>query len=69
LVEDLLTKLLWLSANVHFRPEYAGIQTFTWRVDLLKWSLYEKESIEGVEPIRKDFWEYEGDASWEDFKR
>jgi hypothetical protein len=60
--EDLLTKLIWLEADVHLKREYSDIETFTWTVDLLKWNLQDKESIE---PIKKEHWFFEGDTSWE----
>jgi len=60
--EDLLTKLLWLSADVHFKPEYADIQTFKWRIDLLKWQITAGTQIESVKP---EYWEFEGDKTWE----
>lgn len=63
--EQLLTRLIWLSADVHFKVEYTGIQTFTWRVDLKKWSLYDKSQIE---PVKEEYWDFVGDRSWENFK-
>ncbi|WP_208306288.1 hypothetical protein [Hymenobacter defluvii] len=62
--ENLLTRLYWLSAAVHFKTEYTDIQTFTWEIDLDKWSIpYESNGT--ILPIKKDYWRYEGAQSWE----
>jgi len=34
--EQLLMRLWWLSATVHFEPEYCGIQPFEWNIDFPK---------------------------------
>ncbi|MDF2192755.1 hypothetical protein [Paraflavitalea sp. CAU 1676] len=60
--EDLLTKLLWTEADVHFQTEYSDIQTFTWHIDLKKWHIAAGEHIE---PIKPEYWEYEGSSFWE----
>lgn len=58
--EDLLSRLLWLEADVHFKTEYADIQTFKWRVDLKKWTLYDKVELE---PIKKEYWDFKGEIN------
>lgn len=59
--EQLLTKLYWIEAHVHFKPEYCGVMSFKWAVDLLKWNIGEEK----MNPIRKEFWEYEDLSGWE----
>ena len=63
--ENLLTKLLWQDADVHFKTEYTGIQTFTWAIDLKKWSLSQGSEFE---IIKREYWDFEGDLSWENIK-
>lgn len=57
--EDLLCKLYWVEAEVHFVTEYAGVQTFEWRVDLKKWCIKD-----GLTPIKKEYWDFQGQIDW-----
>ena len=59
--EKFLTRLFWLEADVHFKTEYSGIQSFTWYVDLSKW--YEQDSKE-LHPIQKQHWIHEEKNNW-----
>jgi hypothetical protein len=59
--ENLLTKLYWTEADVHFKTEYANIQTFTWRIDLKKWSLHQQEILH---PIKPEYWDFNGEINW-----
>ncbi len=59
--ENLLTKLYWTQAHVHFKTEYTGVISFEWRVDLEKWSINENQIV----PIRKEFWDFEDSDNWE----
>lgn len=59
--ETLLTKLVWKSAFVHFKTEYAEIQTFNWTLDLNKWTPSEKSNFE----INREYWSFNGDTTWE----
>ncbi len=61
--EDLLTKLYWLNADVHFKTEYSSIQTFQWDIDLSKWHIEHNENIL-ILPIKNTDWNFEGDDSW-----
>jgi hypothetical protein len=60
--EQILLKLYWTKAFVHFKPEYIGVISFSWRVDLLKWSIDEDD----IKPIQKEFWEFEDLNNWGD---
>jgi len=60
--EELLTKLYWTEANVHFKTEYTGVISFRWSVDLLKWSISKEEVIL---PIQRGFWDFEDVDGWE----
>jgi hypothetical protein len=59
--ENLLTRLFWIEADVHFKTEYASIQTFSWYVDLSKWSLPDSKELI---PIQKQHWIHEGEIDW-----
>ena len=59
--ENLLQKLYWTQAHVHFKTEYTGLISFEWRVDTHKWSIDEAPII----PIQKDFWDFEDTDNWE----
>lgn len=59
--EMLLTKLIWMEAFVHFKPEYADLQTFRWSLNLDNWDLDNEPRFE----IRPEYWDFEGDLSWE----
>lgn len=59
--ENLLTQLYWLEADVHFKTEYAGIQTFTWSLDLSKWTALD---IKEFTPIQRHNWIHEGEIDW-----
>jgi hypothetical protein len=48
--ESLLTKLLWTRAHVHFVTEYNSLQSFEWRIDLLKWSLRGATELKSISP-------------------
>lgn len=64
--EDLLKKLLWTEANVHFRTEYAGVQNFEWYIDLNKWHIpYAGDPAQPIEPIKREYWKFDGDLSWD----
>jgi hypothetical protein len=65
--EELLKNLLWLSANVHFQTEYSDLQTFKWRMNLKKWHI-ENDENKSFEPIKKEYWDFEGDMFWENLK-
>ena len=62
--EDLLTKLIWVEADVHV-TEFSETQAFTWTVDLLKWNFDDKEDLV---PIKKEHWISEGEHPW-DFEK
>jgi hypothetical protein len=59
--EILLTKLVWKSAFVHFNTGYAVTQTFEWRLDSNKWAPYDKSDFQ----IKPEYWDFEGDETWE----
>lgn len=59
--ENLLQRLYWTQAHVHFKTEYTGVISFGWRVDLKKWSI-DKNSIV---PIQRDYWSFEDSDNWE----
>ncbi len=59
--EVLLTKLVWKNAFVHLKPAYADVQTFVWTMNTNKWNPYDKEDFE----IKQEYWDYEGDKTWE----
>jgi hypothetical protein len=59
--EGLLTKLYWLEADVHFKPEYASVQSFFWRIDLKKWSPHTLETVSQISPTD---WDFEGKIDW-----
>ena len=59
--ETLLTKLVWKDAFVHFKTEYTDVQTFRWRLDSNKWTPYDRIDFE----IKKEYWDFEGDETWE----
>ncbi|WP_114779436.1 hypothetical protein [Botryobacter ruber] len=59
--ENLLTQLYWLEADVHFKTEYAGIQPFSWSLDLLKWTAVDNKELN---PIQKYHWTHEGEIDW-----
>lgn len=61
--ETLLTKLLWLNADVHIETEYTRLQTSRWHVDLSKWTLYEKTDLI---PIIPDYWEYSANHNFDE---
>jgi hypothetical protein len=61
--EQLLTRLLWLSATVHLQPEYAGIQTFQWRINPEKWRI-DYDDAQAIAPITPDAWFYTEDINW-----
>jgi hypothetical protein len=63
--ENLLTKLIWKDAFVHFKTGYTDIQTFKWRMDSNNRTLYEK-GVFGI--IERGSWDYEGDSTWENMK-
>jgi len=64
--EDLLTKLLWTGANVHFRTEYAEVQNFEWYINLNKWHIaYDGDPTQPIEPIKHEYWKFDGDLSWD----
>jgi hypothetical protein len=59
--ERLLLRLYWINAYVHFKPEYTGVFSFTWRVDVKKWSIGEG----AITPIKREFWSFEDLKGWE----
>ena len=61
--EQLLTKLYWLEAHVHFKTEYTGVISFRWSMDLSKWSIGKDEVIC---PVQRDFWNFEDVDKWEE---
>ena len=62
--EDFLTRLIFLEAVVHFRPEYASIQTNEWTVDILNYQI--KHDGQMPDPVIKENWTY--DSTWENEK-
>ncbi|QHT67438.1 hypothetical protein GXP67_12760 [Rhodocytophaga rosea] len=58
--ENLLQKLIWREAFVHFKTEYTDVQTFQWKIDSNKWSPYDKIEF-GI--INKEFWNFQGDQT------
>ncbi len=61
--EELLLKLYWTKAYVHFKPEYSGLISFKWTVDLKKWSIGEKVQV--ITSIKKEFWNFDDINGWE----
>lgn len=59
--ENLLQKLYWIEAHVHFKTEYTKVISFEWRVDLKKWSIKEGSIV----PIQKEFWDFKDLDDWE----
>ena len=59
--EVLLTKMVWKSAFVHFKTEYTDIQTFKWTLNSKKWAPYDKNEFR----IIQEYWDFEGDETWE----
>ena len=59
--EDLLTRLFFLEAVVHFKPEYSSIQTNEWSVNLLSYQIKHDNTM--PYPITKQDWTYE--STWE----
>lgn len=60
--EELLTKIYWTQAHVHFKTEYSDVISFNWRMDLKKWSI----DTEGAIPIIKEnYWDFEDTNNWE----
>ncbi|MDJ1494960.1 hypothetical protein QNI19_18625 [Cytophagaceae bacterium DM2B3-1] len=53
--ENLLSRLYWLEADVHIKPEYTHVQTFTWGVDLYKWNELDRKLLK---PIQKEYFVY-----------
>lgn len=51
--ENLLTKLVWQEAYVHFEPEFSTLQTFKWRMIRDKWNPQDKIVFE----IKPEYWE------------
>lgn len=58
--ELLLCRLFFLKAVVHFRPEYSGIQTNEWSIDLNRYQI--KHNSEMPRPIVKEDWIFE--STW-----
>lgn len=56
--EALLKKLYWQEANVHFNTEYTTLQTFSWRVDLLKYDFGDKTKMPPA--ITEAHWQFTG---------
>lgn len=61
--ENLLSKLIWSKAEVHFVTEYTGVQTFQWSIDFQKVNI--EKDIKSVKPFERRLWKYEGDESWD----
>ena len=59
--EELLLKLYWTKAYVHFKTEYTGVISFEWTVDLKKWSIGD----DNITSIKKEFWNFEDLNGWE----
>lgn len=59
--ESLLKQLQWSQAYVHFKTEYTGVISFSWRIDLKKMDLFAKEIL----PIKEECWEFEDLNDWE----
>jgi len=55
--EALLLQLFFTDAVVHFKPEYAGIQTNTWAVNFSRYEIEHDGKF--PRPVRKDDWDYE----------
>lgn len=56
--ESLLSKLFWLEAHVHFKTEYGELQSFTWRIDLLKYKIAHNDEMPA--PIKSTDWDFSG---------
>jgi len=54
--EALLKNLYWTNAWLHLKTEYSVLETFHWRVDLLK---YEIDHQKMPEPINESHWEWQ----------
>jgi hypothetical protein len=59
--ETLLTRLYWLQADVHFKPEYGSVQSFFWRIDLKKWAA---DPLQTIRPISPTDWDFKGEIDW-----
>ncbi|RQH12615.1 hypothetical protein [Okeania hirsuta] len=59
--EDLLLQMYWTQAHVHVKTEYSDIISFSWTLDLKKWSISE----EAIRPIKREFWDFEDADNWE----
>lgn len=57
--EDLLLKLLFVEAKVHFQTEYSELTTSSWSVDLLRYKVLHDGNM--PIPITKNDWDYESD--------
>ena len=58
--EDLLSKLIWIESNVHFKTEYSELQTLHWRVDLHKYDVRHDGSFPDL--INKS--QYRFESTW-----
>ena len=59
--ENLLSKLIWIEAKVHFQTEYADLQTLNWYVDLNKYGVENDDKFPKL--IHKSNWIFE--STWE----
>jgi hypothetical protein len=59
--ESFLTRLYFLEAVVHFKPEYSAIQTNEWSVNLLNYQV--RRNDEMPDSIKRENWIYE--STWE----
>jgi len=60
--ETLLCDLYWVEAHVHFNPEYYGLVTISWRMDLNKWYLVGDEST--WKKVSPEFWKSKIDSDF-----
>jgi hypothetical protein len=63
--ENLLTKLIWREAFVHFQTGYADLQIFKWQMDTNKWA---PNAELDFGTIKREYWNYEGDPAWENLR-
>lgn len=59
--ENLLLNLYWRRVHVHLQTEYCGLKSFTWQIDLNKWSINENP----IPSIKKEYWNFENINNWE----
>ena len=58
--ENLLKKLYWTEAQVHYKTESLSLFSFEWRLDLNKWNF----DIENPTNITEDYWNFTNVNKW-----